>query len=1200
MPRCSFAVVLTLGLVSSLLLGGCIEPPPDLRPTADFVGTPLTGTAPLKVHFTDATTQGGSPVLSWQWKFGDGTFASNPNPVHVYNQPGSYTVSLTVTNAFGTDTRTVGNYVVVDAPTEAGTIGPEGGALNLKGVGVEVPPNALQRDVAFVVTLQDDPIELNTPGTTTLLSETFALTHDNERERVFTLDGEGLVRSSTIRVPFDPAAVPVEDRSDEKIQIIAQLDNGMSFLIFGDIVNNTVAAPVTRFPAQARYAVVYRPNAFDRTRTIAEGKAPTGSDWADTWQVNLSTDMLQQLTALRLGTIGNPSPYALRNFSQFQLNQTEADVLLALEIIQNQLANSGMRSPVLSSRGGAYRLAFFNFVSAYETDYDNFRALAIENRDFGSVLIDPRQLLAVAQHNAAEAIANPFDSEDIKQELGFANIFTQALVRASIAGYDYPDITAPDLDGTPVHFLAAFEEGFSTFLGQELDNLDIARSFGENEKMSLTPPLFYPIYGQTAGYAVGSQDFFRYMDNLFELEGLTDYITSNDLENPGVLEAIRRAFAAKGSEPTFEEALAIAGAAANEAFEGRLGEGLPTIYRDLARDLGAENSTAAMLRPSDADRLLNRLNADRFGEDNVIAQTFAAPTDSIEISFASDSRLIVPPLSTRAVLLEVHPTASEVSLTFNVEDWLEDESGNSVAVAVYRDGFPAVTLPEGADTLVLPDFFADPENCLVPVLVIFSNINLEEAQTVSLTASSFAGLNIEEGEVLDEYVSVCDPNYQYTIEASATIPAFDVTSTVVQMTSGAWRGPGDGNHVNWEHYISIIEPPVITSDVAMLVVAGGSTGTFPGNTPELLIPFSLATGTVVALVQAVPNQPLLFPGENSGRVEDEIIAYSYDEYLTGFENGAPDKAWPALLPMARTAVRAMDTIQDFMTNESAAPAAINRFVVTGASKRGWTTWLSAVADERVAGIIPLVIDVLNMDEQIAHHYRSYGFYSSALQDYVDEDVFSRLDTPQGSSLLSIVDPLSYLERLDMPKLIANSTGDQFFLPDSWKFYFDELPGENRIYYAPNTDHGLTNSSLNGLDEGTLNAMLAWYTAFVRNTARPAFTSGYVDTVPVNPGESGQYRLSSATAPIRVTLWQAESSTRDFRLETIGTAWQSSTIAPVTLGGETTFTATYTAPESGWRAYFMTATYPGPSGGGDVDFEFSTPIIVLPDLYPDEL
>jgi PKD repeat protein len=86
---------------------------PPSPPTADFSGTPTSGPTPLTVSFTD--TSSGGPT-TWSWAFGDGGTSTAQNPTHTYASLGSYTVSLTVSNASGGDTKTVADYIAATAP----------------------------------------------------------------------------------------------------------------------------------------------------------------------------------------------------------------------------------------------------------------------------------------------------------------------------------------------------------------------------------------------------------------------------------------------------------------------------------------------------------------------------------------------------------------------------------------------------------------------------------------------------------------------------------------------------------------------------------------------------------------------------------------------------------------------------------------------------------------------------------------------------------------------------------------------------------------------------------------------------------------------------------------------------------------------------------------------------------------------------
>ncbi|AKB51198.1 cell surface protein [Methanosarcina barkeri str. Wiesmoor] len=78
--------------------------------TADFKADVTSGNAPLTVNFTDQST--GSPT-SWFWDFGDGTNATEQNPIHTYISAGNYTVNLTVANADGNDSEVKTEYIIV-------------------------------------------------------------------------------------------------------------------------------------------------------------------------------------------------------------------------------------------------------------------------------------------------------------------------------------------------------------------------------------------------------------------------------------------------------------------------------------------------------------------------------------------------------------------------------------------------------------------------------------------------------------------------------------------------------------------------------------------------------------------------------------------------------------------------------------------------------------------------------------------------------------------------------------------------------------------------------------------------------------------------------------------------------------------------------------------------------------------------------
>src|SRR5262249_23490546 len=126
----------------------------------------------------------------------------------------------------------------------------------------------------------------------------------------------------------------------------------------------------------------------------------------------------------------------------------------------------------------------------------------------------------------------------------------------------------------------------------------------------------------------------------------------------------------------------------------------------------------------------------------------------------------------------------------------------------------------------------------------------------------------------------------------------------------------------------------------------------------------------VAFLYDIPNQPLL-----GDKKEDALIAETFVRYLE-----SKDESWPLLFPMVNSLVKAMDALQAFAQREW--NFIIRYFVVSGGSKRGWTTWPTGAVEPRVKAIAPLVIDTLNMKAQMPYQLKSYGKYSEMIGDYV--------------------------------------------------------------------------------------------------------------------------------------------------------------------------------------------------------------------------
>jgi len=437
-------------------------------------------------------------------------------------------------------------------------------------------------------------------------------------------------------------------------------------------------------------------------------------------------------------------------------------------------------------------------------------------------------------------------------------------------------------------------------------------------------------------------------------------------------------------------------------------------------------------------------------------------------------------------------------------------------------------------------------------------------------AEEGAGEGLAPKTALDEYVARPDPHYSWTVAEEIRGKGF--TCYVVDMQSQAWRTERDVNRPVWQHWLVVVKPDRVEFDTGFLMIGGGSNDRPPPEKPdELIVKIALATKSVVAELTMVPNQPLVFHGDGRKRKEDDLIAYTWDQFLkTG------DPTWPARNPMVKSAVRAMDTVQSLLGSERCGNAAVDRFVVAGGSKRGWTTWLTGAVDDRVVAIVPIVIDVLHVDPSIRHHYAAYGFWAPALGDYEEHDILARLNDPRLADLYRLVDPFYYRHRLAMPKYVVNASGDQFFLPDSSQFYFDQLEGEKHLRYVPNADH-----SLDGSDAAE--TIVAFYRMILTGTPRPRYAWRFED--------DGSIRVRTVDEPAAVRLWQATNrSARDFRVESLGREYTASALED---RGGGVYVGRVDAPKQGWTAFFVELTY----DAGGLPLKLTSGVRVVPDTLP---
>lgn len=414
---------------------------------------------------------------------------------------------------------------------------------------------------------------------------------------------------------------------------------------------------------------------------------------------------------------------------------------------------------------------------------------------------------------------------------------------------------------------------------------------------------------------------------------------------------------------------------------------------------------------------------------------------------------------------------------------------------------------------------------------------------------------------LDHYLKNEDGSTSFHVNGSYSTDGLEVYD--LTLTSQQWR-----EHI-WKHTLTVLAPEENKHDGALLFITGGKNqdgipvkrkgdDEFIHSMSQLAV----KNKALVAIIWQIPNQPLY-----DGLTEDALISFTLHHFRK-----ERDFTWPLLFPMVKSAVRAMDAVQEF--SKETLGQEISRFVVTGASKRGWTTWLTGAVDPRVEAIAPMVIDVLNMPVNLDYQVRVWGDYSIQIEDYVKLGIPQQVHADTGREITTMIDPYAYRDKLTMPKMIFIGTNDEYWPVDAIRHYLDEIPGENYIHYVSNAGHGL------GGGEQAIKALSAFFGRTMSGEKYP------VCNWRISENNEG-LNLSVETLPgelMGAALWTADSDDRDFRDET----WNSKDLDAANQKNIEVFVD---FPVSGYRAFYLDLIYSDPNGG---EYSKSTRMFVAND------
>ena len=414
-----------------------------------------------------------------------------------------------------------------------------------------------------------------------------------------------------------------------------------------------------------------------------------------------------------------------------------------------------------------------------------------------------------------------------------------------------------------------------------------------------------------------------------------------------------------------------------------------------------------------------------------------------------------------------------------------------------------------------------------------------------------ASAQVTPSQALKHYIHNGDNTFAWELRDSMQME--QVTAYRLRMQSQTWRD------FAWIHELVVIVPDKLTNNKALIHISGGSADEKTGepnyhkwdnSAIKFMSGIASRCESITAILWQVPRQPLY-----GGKYEDELVSYTFHNYQND-----KDQTWPLLFPMTKSAIRAMDAIQEF-AEEKKLSVKPEHFVTNGISKRGWTTWLTAASeDKRVVAIAPMVIDILNMPVSVPYQRHMFGSYSIQIQDYVNLGLTEEVVSEAGKELVAMIDPYSYRDKYTMPKMIFFGTNDEYWTVDAVKNYIDGIPGKKYISYTTNAGHG------QGDMTAAINALEAFFRQTIDGMKYPKFD------YKIKEGQGSATIILKADKELleEVIIWEAASENKDFR---------KSKFIPTEQGiahkGKVKVVVNY--PTTGYKAFLVMAKYKHPNG-----------------------
>jgi PKD repeat protein/PhoPQ-activated pathogenicity-related protein len=976
-------------------------------PVADFSVSNQTPDANTAVQFTDKSVPGTANITAWAWDFGDGETSTEQNPSHIYKMGGTFDVSLTVTTAHGTDTETKVAYMeVVARPPTADfsasstdiIFGNSITFTDLSTAGTAPITGWLWNFGDGQTSTEQNPVYTYQQGGTFTVSLTVFSDHgDTTATKVNYI----LVR--TIKPDAGFTAAPREEFVGRPIQFTDTSTPGTAEITqwlwnFGDGQTSTEQNPMHTYAEAGTYPVSLTVTSAHGTDTetvpgyvVIKPRTPPVANFSATPTNPYATDEVQFTDLSEPGssditdwlwTFGDGSTsteqnprhaYAQTGVYPVSLTVTTADgedTKLVAQFINVQPTVDPVADftadPAPAEVGETIQFTDASdpgssSITAWSWDFGDGETSDEQNPTHEYELAGMYTVTLTVTTNHGEHTETKTDFIMVRPTVAFSATPLEAAVG------EFVSFT----DETP-----AGKVPVATWLWEFGDGLISAE---QNPQHS---------YGGQGAYSVTLTVTLQ--------DGATGSLTQTEYITAEVKGAVANFIASNYNPAIYEPVnftdLSNPGSAAITRWQWDFGDGTTSAAQHPSHTYTSEGEytvTLTVTTPFGTSEPVSRI---------VLAQG-PHPTANFKQDRSEVLRGLQPVRFTTQATIEGkgYISAYEWFVWRAAEEFKEGEDFFDTHYRRPASGKEYVTLPMDhfllnpfheagrynvthrvwATTLANPGNPDDPNN----QWAFFSHSVTKE----------FAVL-VREPSYIDRYVYMADPLFHYSLQG-APVQGDGYKTFNFDLASLHWRAPGATDPVLWQHRLAVVQPASITNNTALLYLDGGEGEPgAPGDVDPNLAEFAKQTGSVVAVLDRIPNQPL--ESSLGPLSEDRLMAASMDAFLqaTGTADSVylPEFASQLLtFPMTKAAVRAMDVVQKFMGDPVQSgrfpPKLVDHFVLAGGSPEGWTrgiaTWMAAAHDTRVKGVVPMNYSGMAMPDQFDHQEEHFGQLLDTMEPY---------------------------------------------------------------------------------------------------------------------------------------------------------------------------------------------------------------------------